>query len=404
MRRLIVLALLCSASLLAQANQPIVVAWGGVGFLSTNVDSKVASPYLAAALGDPGVASSLELRLQEGARRVLGGREDLLLEASKMVEQQDDSYVLSFVLAAENLEIQVVDGLHLVNFEIQALVLVVNISKDPARQRIVTNYPVRVRYTTIVPREPTEAERADVFYKLLVDPDPAMPDLVEEWLAQAGRMKFREANAWIRIAPTVFADSARGVLSGQGGDGASAQFVDQVGVRSSSILEAEFSRLLQLPTIPLGRSDATEKMLLSFANRSVAYSFNPPEPDYTIATLVDELRMVTASGATQTGATATGHAYAGRFRLRIHEGAGLQDDISPLIDVALKKVETVTFQDRELDPVQQLGRMVVNFSAEVAAGIASADRAWLDQARSALEDKDTRTISRQLKAWVQRVR
>lgn len=392
------LALLVPSLASAQERTPI--WWGGVGFLVPDSGIKDLAPNTYAVLSDRKLAAAVEKRAVESLHECLSSRSDLEFISDTLPPGKSDVFLISLAFTTDDVERQSVDGNEIVNHDLQALVLVAYLSPDPTKQKIVTSFPVRIRYTLLGEQAISGNGPAQVFSRLLAAPEPQMPDVVAEWCRAAKQVQLREKNIWIRVPPFGLSSSAQAYLEATSKSTAEKRVVRQIGLRGSSILESRISQEFDIPIIPFGSNSATERMVLNLTDRSGSLYFVPQEADYNIRVDVDELRLVEQSMTTAGGNEVSGQAYAGRFILRIESasvdgGAGRE-----LVKVLLRRVDIVDASGKKLVPVQQFARMIVNFSSELGRGLAKPDAKWIAETKSDAETAKPKTIAKALVEFV----
>jgi hypothetical protein len=354
-----------------------------MSFVGDPLDRAARYPLTAELAADEGFKNRLSSRLGAAVRALQAGRPDLEIVTQDLRAQGDDSYLLAFALDGENVETQLVDDRLSVAYELQVLVLVLNLSKDPSRQRVVTSYPVRVRYHDLASAEPTPAQQREVFDRLLSSPAAGMPDVVDAWCKRALAIKLRERQSWLRVRSIEFTESAATHLA------ATADQAAAIAQRATSLLEAGLSSALDIPIIPHSPGRVPNRMALSLANVDASQTFQLAAPDYSVGVTVRDMRLVSANGKTAGGHVQTGLAYGALFVARLDEeaadaGAGPKR----LLEAVFKRVDTVVFTGaRRLSTPQQFSKVVANFADELAANIASPDVSWITRSKSDADKK-----------------
>ena len=381
------LVIFCSQSF-AQS-PPTQIQWAGVSFVGDAATVHQVFPISFGLTRNAAFAEALEKRLKESLEKITPGRPDLKIVTDRYVEQSDDTYVLSFAIASENVDTQQIDSQLYSYYELQAIVLLLNVSKDPLRQRVVTSYPVRIRWQDIVAREPDVATKQSVFQQLFLSPTSDMPDLIAEWGVRVASLKFREKNVWLRVAPLEFAEAASATLK------ADRHTQAAITLRATSLLEAGISKHLDIPIIPFSPSQATNKMTLTLANIDAVKSFVLAPADYQLKVKVNQLREVNANIASEGGATQKGVAFGAAFTVQMLKES-LDSGGAPevLFETVLKRMDKVEIREVngewKLSSMFQFSRLIGNFNHELASNIVKPDESWITRSKS---DKETRSSS-----------
>jgi hypothetical protein len=381
------------------------VGWGGWGYLAPSEDIAELAPHTHLALQqDPALEGKLSTRIHELLKAAISSRPDLRL-VSQNISYEDDTYVIFFAITADYVEVTRVKDDAIAGYNLQVLVLVVNVSKDPGRQRIVYSVPVRIRWRQPLVGGDTLADHANVFRKLLVEPLPEMPDVVAEWAQQAGRVKLREKSVWVRVEPTVLSDSAQATLMGMSKTRSQKEVSEQIPLRTASILEGQVSSMADIPTVPFGANSATQKLTLTISDRRAAMRFSPPEPQYSMNVLVDELRLIETVVSPAPGVESKAMGFAARVVFRMYEEDGVEGsaDRTSLLELPLKSLVAVELADVTLEPPQEFARLLVQFSRELGEAFVEVDGEWFERARSAQEKRKPKDVVSLIKQARQRL-
>lgn len=366
--------------------EKITIQWVGPSFVGDSASITTNFPVVHEFFKDQNFKSAISKRLSEATSRLKAARRDLDIVDDKLLLQADDSYMLSFALSGENVQTQFVDDKFSVSYELQALVLVGNLSKDPQRQKIVSSYPVRVRFEDISDHEPTPLERKRIFNSLLLNPVDNMPDIVSAWAKRAEQIKLREKNVWLKVELDM-PESASGELD------ASPEDKKAILLRSLALLEAGVSKSLDIPVIPFSAGH-TNQMLLSLANTDARSSFNLPPADYTISLSTKALKFISVTKQAGSG-DQTGHAYGVSFSINFFEepvdNSGQRKNY---FEATLKRVDSVFYSgNRRLSKAQQFARVINNFIYEFTQNLGKPDTKWIAASKSDGEKKSAESIA-----------
>lgn len=381
-----VLVIFCSLSF-AQS-QPTPVQWAGVSFVGDAATVHQVLPISFGLTQNPAFAAALGERLTQILDKIKPSRPDLKIVTAQLLEQGDDSYALSFAIAGENVDTQQIDSKLYSYYELQALVLLLNISKDPHRQRVVSSYPVRIRWQDSVAREPDAATKQSVFTQLfLPTPTSDMPDLIAVWGDQVASLKLRENQVWLRVAPLAFTEAAQATLNADRDTQAA------ITLRATALLETGLAKHLDIPIIPFSPNQATNRMVLSFANLDAPQSFVLASADYQLNVIVKKLGEANVNVPSEGGAPQKGIAFGAAFAVQMLEE---HPDGTPevLFETVLKRVDRVVIREIsggwKLPSVHQFSRLISNFNHELASNIATPDEDWVTRSKS---DKEARSSS-----------
>lgn len=376
---------------------PVKIQWAGVSFLSPPGEQDSLAPILGRLLKDPVARSRLDQRIKAALAGVDATSPDWEL-ATELERQGDDSYMLTFAIAIENVETASSGGLRSTSYEIQASVLVANLSKDSSRQRIVTNYPVRVRFNTIDESPQNPGLHASAFEAMLLSPTAEMPDLVGLWAARARDIEFREKKVWLRVAPLSFATEARAALDGLAVSRDDQEILRQIQMQGSALLEAQISEQLNIPVIPFGAKGEMERMSLQFANVDASTSFKPPNPDFSIIVDIRALRHAVTQSISAGGNPFEQQVFGGAFVVSlISESSDSsqpgENFAAPLQLRRLDATDRYAAGTRQLATLPQFRKLVSNFSNELGQAFSRADPNWFKTARSDFETRDPKKLA-----------
>lgn len=388
--------------------EPVKISWSGVSFLSPPGDQLSLAPALRRLLNDPATRFKLDQRLRAALADTAPGSLNWEL-ATELERQADDSYMLTFAIAMENVETVSSGGLSSTSYEIQASVLVANLSKDPSRQRIVNNYPVRVRFNTIDENPQDIARHAKIFEALLLSPTAEMPDLVTLWASRARDIELREKKVWLRVAPLNFTSEARTALDRLAVSQDDQDVLNQIQLQGSALLEAQISEQLDIPVIPFGAKGEMERMMLHFANLDAGKSFNPPSPDYSILVDIRALRHAVTQSLSPGGSSLEQQVFGGAFVVSLisenvtSSSANPNRDPPPLQLRRIDATDRYASGTRQIAALPQFRKLVSNFSNELGKAFARADPNWFKTARSDFEPRDPKQLATIIAGFGQRL-
>ena len=376
---------------------PVKIQWAGVSFLSPPGEQPSLAPILDRLLTDPATRSKLDQRIKVALAGVDAASPNWEL-ATELELQGDDSYMLTFAIAIENVETASSGGLSSTSYEIQASVLVANLSKDASRQRIVTNYPVRVRFNTIDESLQDPRRQASAFEEMLISPTAEMPDLVDLWAARARDIELREKKVWLRVAPLSFGSEARAALDRLAVSPDDQEILQKIQLQGSALLEAQISEQLDIPVIPFGAKGEMERMMLHFANVDASKSFKPPNPDFSIVVDIRALRHAVTPSLSAGGNALEQQVFGGAFVVSLvseisDPSQPGQDLVPPLQLRRLDATDRYAAGTRQLATLPQFRKLVSNFSNELGQTFSRADPNWFKTARSDFERRDPKTLA-----------
>ena len=376
---------------------PVKIQWAGVSFLSPPGEQTSLAPILDRLLTDPATRSKLDQRIKEALAGVDAASPNWEL-ATERERQGDDSYMLTFAIALENAETVSSGGLSSTSYEIQVSVLVANLSKDASRQRIVTNYPVRVRFNTIDENPQDPRRHASAFEAMLLSPTAEMPDLVDLWAARARDIELREKKVWLRVAPLSFGSEARAALDRLAVSPDDQEILQQIQLQGSALLEAQISEKLDIPVIPFG-AKGMESMMLHFANVDASESFKPPNPDFSIVVDIRALRHAVTQSLSAGGNALEQQVFGGAFVVSLvseisdPSQPGENRDPPPLQLRRIDATDRYAAGTRQLATLPQFRKLVSNFSNELGQVFSRTDPNWFKTARSELETRDAKKLA-----------
>ena len=308
----------------------------------------------------------------------------LQIIVEEQVRQGDDAYALSFVLAGESITAYAIEQTTFVDFVVQALVLVGNVSKDPSRQRIVASYPVQVRYQSAYPdgQQPSAKDRRTIVGAMLMG-HAGKADLVAEWHKRLSQLRLSERNVWVAVGPLHILPEAR--QQGKVSD----DFADQIAFRVSSAIEGNISQAAGIPIVPSSFDGALNQLTLSFADRSIV-AFQKPDPSHVLQVSVYAL-VTRAAEEAMTREKKFAVAYGCGFLV---EYFSVDPDRRRHLELSmrLQKVQSVTYlgtslNDQRANTADMFSRLISGFAHEMSNKLIPADALWLENNKAASEPR-----------------
>ena len=320
--------------------------------------------------------------------RLLSGLQVLVED---QMRQRDDSYALTFVLAGESVTAYSIEQTTFVDFVVQALVLVGNVSKDPLKQRIVSSYPVQVKYQRAYPdgSRPAPQDRKEIIGGMLLG-ELGKADLVAEWQKRLEKVQLREREVWISVAPLIILPDA------QKQGGFSKEQADLVAFKVSSAIEGNISRAADIPIVPSTFDGALDTLTLSFADRGII-AFRRPDPSYTLQVSVYALGSRTAEEA-MTRETKYAVAYGGGFTVEYFYIDTDRRRVSEL-NMRLQSLQTITYLGSTKDAHQatqsdMYSRLIAGFAEELSNNLVPANERWIEKYKASSEPRSPRDLAR----------
>ncbi len=394
-QRRMLLAGLATAPIALRAQETVRrdVQWAGHSFIGSADEAKAVMPVVKSLVDDPRFDESLKMRLARAVAATPHPEFNFVVDRS--LTWSDDSYALAFTLAGETFTHLKIEEATEASFELQALVLIGNVSKDPQRQRLVGYYPLRVRHRTVYPdgRLPTVEDARRVFASMLLgDRQDGVADLVAEWQSRLARVRISERDRWVALSPVKFSAEAQSEAKISASDARS------ISTRASALIEANISREANIPLVPISDSaqfgqpaGVTDKLTLSFADRGVLAFRNPDPSD-----ILDFTVIALKSAAVE-------QAMSREKKIALVYGAGIQIDYAkvapdrsqvPQLSIRLKHVLSRSFigassASRQIDNRTAFGSLLMSFADQLSTNLVRVDRRWLESAKA---DSDARTV------------
>jgi len=369
----------------ALAQDRKVIQWAGVSLAGDFSQLPRLMPTLYELLvQDAPFKEQFDQRVALSVSRSAAALPGLQILVDDQVRQGDDAYALSFVLAGESITSYTIEQTAFVDFAVQALVLVGNVSRDPSRQRIVASYPVQVRYQHAYTdgQLPSAEDRKTIVGAMLMG-QAGKADLVAEWNKRLGQLRLSERDVWVAVAQLQILPQARQ----QGG--LSDDFADQVAFRVSSAVEGNISQAADIPIVPSTFDGALTQLTLSFADRGIV-AFLKPDPSHVLQVSVYALVSQAAEEA-MTREKKFAVAYGGGFLV---EYFSVDPDRQRHLELAmrLQKVQSVTYLGTSLDDhrassADMFSRLISGFAHEMSSKLIPADALWLENNKAASEPR-----------------
>lgn len=379
----------------AQSRAP--VQWAGFSYAGQHAQLRQMMPVIKELVDDDKqFQRALDTRIASAVKAERLSSPGIEFATDGLQLQGDDAYALSFVLAGESINVVKIEAATEASFELQVLLLVGNVSKDPTRQRVVSSYPLRMRHRAMYSdgRQPTRDDAKRIFTSMLMgDRADGCADLVDEWKRQLAKVKLRERDVWVAVSPLRFNAEALQQAGLSEAQAAALSF------RATSLIEANLSRAADIPLVPSTFDQALEHLTLSFANSNVI-AFRKPDPSYTYDLTIFGLRSFTAE-----------QAMSREKKFLVSYGGGFQFDYfkidanrqrSAEISVRLKSVQSVSYvgstQDaRRFDNAAMYSSLVMNFAEQLSTNLVPLNAKWLEQAKADSETQSVPELVRRMK-------
>jgi hypothetical protein len=282
--------------------------------------------------------------------------------ANRDLAQQGDTRngiakALSMAFSHESVELQQMDDKVVAVYDIAAQVLFFDYGA--AAPHVIASYPVRVRYTDLTDQPPSREHQLEVVRGMLFS-DNRDTGLLHVWLRKMTAAAPRGGERLVMVRLPVFDDKAAPQLPSdrQAAAHELAQF-----------LEGVISDEWQVPMVPVTPGQAIRgKMVQVFANGS-ATEFTLPEPSFTVATTVRDLRK--AQAPLDGGGARVAY---GAFTTSTIDGP-----FGRVAELRFKEVLSVTLTDLvkvRLDDWPQFNIALKTVLAQSVRQVAASDRSW----------------------------
>lgn len=376
------------------------VQWAGVSMAGDPSTVAQLMPNLYALAQDEDFKQRFQQRAALAVTQSADSHPDLQILVEDLMRQGDDSYALSLVLAGESITSYTQEQTTFVDFVVQALVLVGNVSKDPKRQRIVSSYPVQVFYRNAYPDGARPgADDGKTFIAQMLMGQLGKADLVGEWQKRLRQIRLRDRDRagdlkWLSVAPLkILPDAQR-----QGGF--SKEQADQVAFKVSSAVEGNISRAASIPIVPSSFDGAVSVLTLSFADRGIV-AFRKPDPDHVIQVTVYALgsnSLEEAMSVEKKFAVAYGAGFMFEY-FKVRADRSQELELSMRLQ-ALKSMDYLgTSKDaHRASAPDMFSRMISSFAYEMSNNLIPANEKWLEKARASSEPKSANELSRLIAA------
>lgn len=381
----------------ASAQQRVQVQWAGLS-LAGQFDQlprilPIVSPLI---LTDKAFERRLEDRISDAVRAAAQSNPTVDFVIDRSLVQGDDAYALTLAIAGESVSYLKVENLIEASFELQVLVLVGNVSKDPMRQRVVNSYPLRMRHRMVLSDglQPTQEDARRIFASMLMgDHVAGVGDLVSEWQTRLSKIKFRERQFWISVSPLRFSPESLQQAGMTVDQAASLSF------RATSLVEANLSRAADIPLVPSTYDGALEQITLNFANRGII-AFRKADPSYIFDVSIFALRSVSGEQSMSREKKFL-VSYGGGFQLEYLKNDANQQKSSEF-SFRMKSVQNVSFigasiESRRFDNAAMYASLVMNFAEQLSTNVIPANTKWLEIAKAESEPKSVQEIVQLLK-------
>jgi hypothetical protein len=368
------------------------VQWAGVSLSGDFAQSSRFMPTVHELMTqDPAFAQRFQTRVTQAVSQKTNLASGLQILVEDQMRQGDDAYALTFVLAGESVTAYAIEQTTFVDYVVQALLLVGNVSKDPSKQRVVSSYPVQVKYQRayLDGRLPSPQDRKAVISGMLMG-RLGQADLVAEWQKRLEKVQLREREVWIAVAPLQILPEARQ----QGGF--TPEQADRVAFKVSSAIEGNISRAADIPIVPSSFGGALDALTLSFADRGIV-AFRRPDPSYALHVSVYALGSRTAEEA-MTRETKYAVAYGGGFLV---EYFSIDPDRRRTLELSmrLQSVQSVTYLGTSKDAhratqADMYSRLVAGFAEELSNNLVPANVGWIEKYKASSELRSPRDLAR----------
>jgi hypothetical protein len=264
---------------------------------------------------------------------------------------------LSMAFSHESVEFQQMDDKVVAVYDIAAQVLFFDYGA--AAPHVIASYPVRVRYTDLTARQPTRAHQLEVVRGMLFS-DNRETGLLHVWLRKMVAAAPRGGDRLVMVQLPVFEDKAAAQLPAER---------QAVAHELAQFVEGVISDEWQVPMVPVTPGQAIRgKMVQVFANGD-ATEFTLPEPSFTVATTVRDLRK--AAAPLEGGGSRVAY---GAFVT-----ATVNGPLGRVAELRLKEVLSVTLTDLvkvRLDDWAQFNIALKSVLAQSVGQVTASDRSW----------------------------
>lgn len=385
------LLLVCACHLQAvEAKDKSTVQWAGVSFVGDYSKLSKLMPTLYDLVArDIKFQKQLSDRVEQAVSDAALAHASLRILVSDQARQGDDSFALTFALAGESVTSYRQGSTTHIDYVIQALVLVANVSKDPGRQRIVTSYPVQVKFWRAYPDGvlPPSSDRKDIVAAMLMG-QAGKADLVKEWQKRLAEVKLRDKQIWLSVAPLVISSEA------QQAGGFTSEQAAALAFKVSSVVEGNISRSADIPLVPSTFDEALNQITLSFADRGII-AFTKPNPDQILQINVYALRSREEKRALSKESEFA-IAYGGGFEI---EYFSVDPDRrrKKEFGIRLQSIQSVGFlatsrEVHQANDADMYSRLISHFSDELSANLIPANLNWIEMRKAGSELRGTREL------------
>jgi hypothetical protein len=349
--------------MLAAASAPVTdqVLFAGSSFAVDAAQIGPRFPLVSAVLREPAAADGPGLFEQRLRGAVLASAPLHFALANRQADQQGDTRrgvakALSMAFSHESVELQRMDDKVLAIYDIAAQVLFFDYGA--AAPHVLASYPVRVRYSDLTDQPPTLEHQLGVVRGMLFS-DNRDTGLLHVWLRKMTAAAPRGGERLVKVQLPVFEDKAAAQLpAGR----------EAVAHELAQFMEGVISDEWQVPMVPVTPGQAIRgKMVQVFANGDAA-EFTLPEPSFTVATTVRDLRK--AQAPVDGGA---------RVAYGAFTTAAVDGPLGRVAELRFKEVLSVTLTDNvqvRLDDWPQFNIALKTVLAQTVRQVAASDRAW----------------------------
>lgn len=191
----------------------------------------------------------------------------------------DDSLDLSsvaFALVHENVEKQIIDNQYWIVVTIQANVLAFNKKSGS----VVASYPVRMRYTSVQAKEPTEIELKEKVRDVYTTEDPNN-NIFDQWLNRFETVKIKEgAIKRLRVTNVEVTPESEKVIVAAG------KTVPSIRNQTANFLEAAVADKSGIPVVPNSVGEAIGRNIALRFSNGREQMLTLPDPDYALSFVI----------------------------------------------------------------------------------------------------------------------
>lgn len=374
------------------------VQWVGVSVEGSPQRLKAESPTVYGLVIED---KRFNARLNERAKNALLGaassqKRFRFITEGALSREDSDSYALTLVITGEFITVAEVTGadgqvFQEINARIRGQVMLVNVSKDPVRQRVVCSYPLRAAYRDRLGAGQSlgEQKKREIVAGILMGQFGSNADFVEFFKQRVPDLAVRAQDEWITVEPLrISPDAAKEA-------GLTNRQVQLAGTLSSAVIAAGISTAANIPIVPSSSDGAIQEVSLSFAGRG-GMAFKNPDPSKSL----DVLTYVLSSESAQAKGLRTSKfitMYLGGFEMNFSSIDPDDKKKKPLVSLRLRRLSTTEFygnsvNDRKINQGDQFVALITAFSEDLSNNLIPANQKWLEQSKAGSEKKSVREM------------